>query len=39
MRFGFVICMVIGGQGCPNILVIFVLAEKTRLSSDLLILY
>jgi hypothetical protein len=31
--------MVIGGQGCPQILVIFVLAERTRLSSDLVILY
>jgi hypothetical protein len=28
LRFGFFICMVIGGQGCPQILVIFVLAER-----------
>jgi hypothetical protein len=39
LRFGFLICMVIGGQGCPHILVIFVLAERTRLSSYLVILY
>jgi hypothetical protein len=39
LRFGFFICMVIGGQGCPKILVIFVLAERTMLSSYLVILY
>jgi hypothetical protein len=39
LRFGFLICMVIGGQGCPHILVIFVFSERTRLSSDLAILY
>jgi hypothetical protein len=39
LRFGFLICMVIGGQGCPHILVIFVLVERTRLSSVLVILY
>jgi hypothetical protein len=39
LRFGFIICMVIGGQGCPHILVIFVLDERTRLSSYLVILY
>jgi hypothetical protein len=37
--FVFFICMVIGGQGCPHILVVFVLAERTRLSLDLMILY
>jgi hypothetical protein len=38
MRFGFFICMVNGGQGFHKILVIFVLAERTRLSSYLVIL-
>jgi hypothetical protein len=39
LRFGFLICMVIRGQGCPRILVIFVLAERTMLSLELVILY
>jgi hypothetical protein len=39
LTFGFLICMVIGGQSCPRVLVIFVLVERTRLSSGLVILY
>jgi hypothetical protein len=31
--------MVIGGQGCSHILVIFLMAERTSLSSYLVILY
>jgi hypothetical protein len=39
LRFGFLIYMVIGGKGCPQILAIFVLDEKARFSSDSVILY
>jgi hypothetical protein len=33
LRFGFLICMVIGGQGCPWYFGDICLAERTRLSS------